>query len=723
MKQVFQNFKTGKLELVEIPTPTLKPGFLLVKNHYSLISPGTEKAAIELAQKNLLAKARSRPDQVKKIINKIKTDGLITTFGRVMKKLDEPLALGYSSAGEVVGVGSEAEEFKVGDRVACGGGGWACHADVISVPKNLCVRIPENVSYQEACFATIGAIAMQGIRRAELTSGEKVAVIGLGLIGQLTCQILKGYGYPVIGFDISTERVNEAIAQGIEAGGQPDRAGYMVQTFTNGHGVDAVIITAASKSNAPIELAGTILRNGGRVSVVGDVPMDVPRRTYYKKELDVRVSCSYGPGRYDKNYEEKGLDYPFGRVRWTEKRNMEEIIRLVQKKLIRLEPLITHTFPLEQAHDAYDLILKNTNKEKITAVLFSYKTGEPQSDTFFFKEPKAYQPASQIRIGLIGAGNFAQNIVVPSLQKIKEASIHAACDARGIHAKKIISSAKGAYITTDWHKIINDKEINLVIISTRHNLHAPMIIEALKNNKNVHVEKPLCLNKQELKDIKAAAESSTGRLMVGFNRRFARLTRQAKQLFKRHEPLMILCRINAGVVPKDHWVHDPQEGGGRILGEACHFIDLCHFFAGVEADRIYASTIPVEGAIESEDNAAITIDFKNGTRGIIIYTSLAPTTLPKEHIEIIGGNQAFVIDNFKDGIIYSKNTTKKIRSFSQDKGHLDQFKSLIDAIIGGQPSPIPLKEIIFSTQATLNAFASSKEQKVTPTTFYDTKKN
>ncbi|MCD6442031.1 bi-domain-containing oxidoreductase [bacterium] len=713
MKQVLQNFKTGKLELVEVPIPTVKPGFILVKNYYSLISPGTERATIELAKENIIGKAKSRPDQVKQVINKIKTDGIMTTFQRVMKKLDEPLPLGYSSAGEVIKIGENVEGFEVGDRVACAGGGYASHAEIVAIPKNLCVKIPENVSYQKAAFTTLGAIAMQGIRRANLTPGEKVAVIGLGLIGQLTCQILKAYKFQVLGFDINHNQVKRAIIErDIDAGDTPDKAEDLVKSFTQGKGIDAVIIAAATKSNGPIELAGKILRNRGRVSAIGDIKMDVPRRIYYKKELDLRISRSYGPGRYDKNYEEKGQDYPFEYVRWTEKRNMEEFLRLVNKRLVQPKKRITHIFNIEKAKEAYELILNNPKKEEIISVLFLYNPEKEQKNTIFFKEREAYKPKNQVNVGIIGIGNFAQNIALPILKKIKGAHLYAAADAKGINAQKAIKQFKGNYATTDWHKITGDKNIDLVIVTTRHNIHAPITIEALKNNKNVHVEKPLCLNEEELKNIIKATQKSEGRLMVGFNRRFAPHIVKAKEAFKGVVPLMILCRINAGFIPKDSWVHDPVEGGGRIIGEACHFINLCQFLINSSPKKIYASLIPIGKSVQTEDNIAITIDFKNGSRGMILYTSGGPKTLPKEYIEIIGGSKAMIIDNFKSSTIYSSKGKKRIRGFSQNKGHLNEFKSFIKTIQQGRLSPIPLKEIVLSMQTTFNAIKSAKEKRI-----------
>ena len=713
MKQIFQNFKTGKLTLEEIPMPIVKEGFVLVKNHFSLISAGTEKAVIKLAQKSMIGKAKSRPDQVKQVLNKIKTDGLLTTFQRVMKKLDEPLPLGYSSSGEVIEVGEDVKEFAIGDRVACAGGGYASHAEIITVPKNLCAKIPNNVSYKQASFATLGSIAMQGVRRANLTQGEKVAVIGLGLLGQLTCQILKAYGFSVMGIDIDETKIKDSLEQGLlDVGTNPSKTEQIIKSFTNDNGVDAVIITAATKTNEPVELAGKISKKKGTISVVGDVKMDIPRKIYYTKELDLKISCSYGPGRYDENYEEKGIDYPFAYVRWTEKRNMEEFIRLINKNLINPDKLITHIFDIKEAEKTYNFILNNPKKEKINGILFSYDIEKEHKNILSYEGNAKYESKNKVNVGLIGVGNFAQGIILPALKKIKNANLIAAADTNGINAQRVIKQFHGQYATTDWHKIVEDKNIDLVIIATRHNLHAPIVIEALKRDKNVHVEKPLCLDNDQLKEIIKVAKKSKGRLMVGFNRRFAPSVIKAKKIFKDNTPLIISCTINAGFIPKNHWVHDSQEGGGRIVGEACHFVDLCQYIAGSEPTTVSASIIPLQKGIQAEDNIALTINFKNGSQGTIIYTSLAPKTLPKERIEIFGGDKAMIIDNFKSDIIYTSKTKKRTHGYSQNKGHDNEFKSFIEAIKEGKPCPISLKEIILSTQATFDSIESAKKKQV-----------
>lgn len=715
MKQIFLHLKTGQIELAEIPTPALMAGGVLVKNSFSLISAGTERSVIELGQKNLIEKAQARPDLVHQVINKIKTDGLVPTLKAVRQKMDDYLPLGYSSAGEVMAVGEAVKEFRIGDRVACAGGNYASHAEIVFIPKNLCAKIPDNVSWPEAAFATVAAIALEGIRNLNLTHGEKVGVIGLGLIGQLTVQFLKAYGHPVIGFDINEQQIKKAKEMGLDRGviiGRDDSL-EIAKSFTENAGLDAVVVTAATKSDEPIILAGELARKRGKISIVGDVPINIPRKIYYEKELQTIISCSYGPGRYDKNYEEKGIDYPFAYARWTEKRNLEEALRLMADKKINIKPLITHVFEFDKSLEAYNLILNNSKKEEIIGVLLKYPPETKIEPKIIYKEiSKKYQSKNHLNIGLIGIGNFAKSIILPSLKKITNITLLAAADNNGKKAEDVIKKCGGKYATTDYHQIINDPEIDLVIVATRHGSHAKIVIEALENNKNVHVEKPLCLSEDELKKIIEIEQKSKGRLMVGFNRRFAPLTLKTKEIFKNISPLLVLCRVNAGFISGESWVHDSTEGGGRIIGEACHFIDLCQFLINSEPTRVFATSIPLGGTIQTEDNFSITLDFKNGSRATIIYTSLGPKLLPKEYIEVFGGNKTVVINNFKNGIIYEQNKQKKIRGFGQDKGHAHEFKVFVETIQQGKPSPIPFKEIVLSTQATFDAIKAAKEKKV-----------
>jgi len=701
MKQLLQNYKTGELKLEEVPAPVLKPGGILIKNHYSLVSAGTEKAVIEFAKQSLAGKAHSRPDLVKQVLNKVKTDGLLSTYHAAMQRLDEPVPLGYSCAGEVIEVGRGVEQFNKGELVACAGGGYASHAEEVFVPKNLVVKIPDNVTTKEAAFVTLGAIAMQGVRRAELTPGERVAVIGLGLLGQLTVQTLNAYGFPVFGLDVSQRQLEKARKFGLQEGaviGQDD-VEKVASAFSNGQGVDAVIITAATKSNEPVELAGRICRDKGRVSAVGDIGLDIPRSVYYEKELDLRISRSYGPGRYDPNYEEKGIDYPIGYVRWTEKQNMEEFLRLISIGGVDVKLMITHTFKIDDALEAYELILKNPDKEDFTAVLLEYDPTKEHSPTVILSSGEKRKLASgTVNVGLIGGGNFAKGTILPNLKKLDKVHIKSVATATGKSAQDIAKKYGCEYATTDYNEILDDADINLVIVATRHNLHAPITIEALKQGKNVHVEKPLALNMEELEAVIEAEKSSQGRLMVGFNRRFAPQAIEAKERFSsRKTPLMIHYRVNAGYIPPDHWIHDPEEGGGRIIGEVCHFVDFLQFLTGAAPERVYAAKVAAGANVIAEDNVSITIDFADGSTGTILYTALGDKSLPKEYIEIFGGGKAMSINNFKSG---------KRFSLSQDKGHYGEFRAFTEAILNGKPSPISVEELALTTLVTFKIHES-----------------
>lgn len=710
MKQVIQNFRTGKLRVEEVPIPHLGDNGVLVKNYYSLVSVGTEKAVIEFAKQSLAGKARSRPDLVREVLNKIKTDGLLSTFKNVMQRLDSPLPLGYSCSGEIIEVGKKADDFNKGDLVACGGGMYASHAEIVFVPKNLCVKIPENISTKEASFVTLGAIAMQGVRIANLTPGEIVAVVGLGLIGQLTVQILNAYGFRVLGLDVSKRQLKKAFGLGLKHGaviGEED-INKFINYFTNGLGVDAVIITAATKSSEPVELAGRICRDKGRVSIVGDIGMNIPRNIYYEKELDLTVSRSYGPGRYDPNYEEKGFDYPIGYARWTEKRNMDEFLRLISIGRIDVKPMISHIFKIEEALKAYDLILKKPNKEEFTGVLLEYNPDKKHKPAIRLDIDKKERIQKNIlNAGLIGAGIFATNMILPNLRKIKELKIKAIADVRGEIAKNAANKYHCQYVTSDYMDILNDEEIDLIIIATRHNLHAKIAIEALRKDKNVHLEKPMALNINQLKDVIEAEHTSKRRLMIGFNRRFAwHTTELKKSLAKINTPLMIYYRINAGHIPKESWVHDPEEGGGRIIGEVCHFVDLLQFLTNSAPERVYATNISAREPVIDNDNIEIIIDFANGSIGSILYTSLGSKAASKEYIEIFADEHVLIIDNFKSGRFYDKYKSKKLRRFTQDKGHYKELETFTRAILNGDPSPIPMKEQILSTLVTFKILES-----------------
>jgi len=714
MKQLVQNYKTGELRVEEVPLPALKPGGVLVRNVFSLISTGTEKAKIELAEKNLLAKAKEKPEQARQVLETLKKEGIVNTYRKVIAKLEAPSPLGYSSAGIVIEVGREVDEFKAGERVACAGAGYAVHAEIIFVPKNLCVKIPDGVGFDCAAFTTLGAIAMQGVRQAQLTLGETVVVIGLGVVGQLTVQIVKAAGCKVMGIDIDAWKAGLAKGLGIDTGvirGEDDIL-KDIKSFSNGRGIDAVIITAGTSSNEPVELAGRILRDRGRVVVVGAVRMDIPRKNYYEKELSLSLSRSYGPGRYDSIYEEKGIDYPIGYVRWTEKRNMEEFLRLVNEGKVDLEPLITHRFKIEDALQAYEIIT-GKRKEKFLGILLKYEEDKEQKSKISLKpvestKIKTRQSFREVNIGIIGAGSFAQNVLLPNLKKIPSAKFKGIATATGINAKHVAKKFSFKYATTKAEDIINDPEINAVIIATRHNLHSDLAIKALEGKKAVFIEKPLSLCEKELREVIKVWEENQGRLMVGFNRRFAPLIERAKNFFyKRKRPLAIVYRINAGYIPKNHWIQDPQEGGGRIIGEVCHFIDLVGYLIEAKPVKIYAQSIldDREDTVNN-DTINISLSFGDGSIGSISYFACGDSSFPKERIEIFGEDSVAVIDDFKKATFTRKGKTKKIKKMSQDKGHRGELEAFVEAIKDGKEMPIKFEEIIITTLTTFKILES-----------------
>jgi len=714
MKQLIQNYKTGELRVEEVPLPALKPGGVLVRNVFSLISTGTEKAKIELARKNLLAKAKEKPEQARQVLETLKKEGIINTYRKVMTKLEAPSPLGYSSAGIVMEVGREVDEFKVGQRVACAGAGYAVHAEVVFVPTNLCVKIPDGVGFDYAAFTTLGAIAMQGVRQAQLTLGENIVIIGLGAVGQLTIQMVKAAGCKVMGIDIDSWKVELAKKLGIDEGMVRDRDDILkeIRAFSGGRGIDAVIITAGTSSSDPVKLAGNILRDKGRVVVVGAVKVDIPRKDYYEKELSLSFSRSYGPGRYDPIYEEKGIDYPIGYVRWTEKRNMEEFLRLVSKRKVNLEPLITHRFKIEDALQAYEIIT-GKKKEKFLGILLKYEEDKEQRSKISLKavdssKVKSYPSLKRVNLGIIGAGNFAQNFLLPNLKKISSARFKGVATATGINARHVAKKFGFEYATTKAEDIINDPEVDAVIIATRHNLHSELAVKALEENKAVFVEKPLALCEEEVKNVIKAWEKSQGRLMVGFNRRFAPLVKKAKEFYQeRRGPLAIIYRINAGYIPKNHWIQDLKEGGGRIIGEVCHFVDLLEYFVKVKPIKIYAQSILDDREdITNNDTINISLKFEDGSIGSLNYLACGDSSFPKERIEIFGEDSVGVIDDFKNATFTRKGKTKKIKRINQDKGHREELEAFVEAVKNSKEMPIKFEEIVTTTLVTFKILES-----------------
>jgi predicted dehydrogenase/threonine dehydrogenase-like Zn-dependent dehydrogenase len=705
MKQVFQDARSAEVTVVDVPAPKLLAGCVLVRTAASLVSAGTERASSEFAGKNLLQKARMRPDLVHDVLSKIIRDGLLATVSSVRNRLDQPSALGYSSAGTVVAVGEGIADINPGDRVACAGAGHAVHAEFACVPRLLAARIPsETVGFEEAAFTTLGAVALHGARNAEVKLGDIVAVIGLGLLGQLTVQILKAAGCCVLGMDISPERAQLALRLGADA----------VSTLSSGfedlclqhsarHGADAVIITAQTASNDPVNLAGAVARHRAVVVAVGTVAMDIPRRFFYEKELDFRVSRSYGPGRYDSAYEQKGIDYPIGYVRWTETRNMEAFLKLLADRKLDLHPLVTHRFPIAQAHSAYDLITGKTD-ERFLGVLITYpELADDTRHVDVVADDRPIASHKSIHIGLLGAGSFATSTLLPAIKRVGGVDLVVACAANGSHARHAATKFGFRSATTDEREILNDLSINTVVIATRHHLHAAQVIAALDSGKHVFCEKPLCLSETELADIVAAHDRAANRglLMVGFNRRFAPLALRLKSFLQdAHEPLALHYRVNAGFLPSDHWLNDPQQGGGRILGEVCHFVDFLCFLTGASPVEVETRSLPNQGQY-SNDNIVCSLRFADGSQGTISYLANGDKSYSKERIEVFGGGSVAVLEDFRRLELVRGGKKRVVRSLlRKDKGHHGEWAAFISAIQTGAESPIPFSEIVSTMSAT-----------------------
>jgi polar amino acid transport system substrate-binding protein len=601
MKQVIQNFKTGKLSVEDVPLPSLSKGMVLIENKFSLISSGTERSTVKVAKASLLGKAKQRPDLVAQVMQNIKKEGLLATIEKVRTKLDSLKALGYSTAGVVVASMDTNSVFMPGDRVACAGQDYASHAEMVCVPQNLVVKIPDNVSFEEASFTTLGAIAMQGVRQADPKLGEQVAVIGLGLLGQLTCQLLKANGCKVMGIDITDNLIRLAKENGADETINRSHLDLknILSNFTGGRGFDSVIITAASASNDPIELSAEITRAKGKVVAVGAVKLDVPRDPhFYRKELDLRLSCSYGPGRYDVNYEEHGHDYPYAYVRWTEQRNMEAFLQLLSQNKLNIKPLLTHTFGIADAEKAYRVVMGEIQEPHL-GILLSYPENKEKFDSKIILRSN---PVKQFNVGFIGAGSFAQSYLIPYVKSCG-ASLQTVVTSRGITAKNVADKFGFNAASSGAENILNDDAINTVFIATPHNSHAVYVLSALKAGKNVFVEKPLAMQPDELEEIKKIVETESGNLMVGFNRRFSPVAAELKKYFSEtDEPLVMNYRINAGLIPKEHWTQDENTGGGRIIGEVCHFIDLMQFFSGSLPETVFAQCINSQNIKIKNDN-------------------------------------------------------------------------------------------------------------------------
>ncbi len=729
MYQLTQKLKTGELKVEETPIPIASTGKVLVQNYYSLISAGTESSTLKTARKGYLGKAKERPEQVKQVLQTLKAQGPVQTYRAVMKKLDSLSPMGYSCAGEVIGIGDNVRSFEVGDRVACGGLS-ACHAEIISVPENLCVKLESNANLKNAAYNTLGAIAMQGVRQADLHLGETCAVIGLGLLGQLTGLLLQASGVRVIGIDVATAMVELASKNCVDIALNRSEIGIEERIFssTNGLGCDAVIITAASISLDPINFAGAICRKRGTIVVVGAVPTGFNREPhYYKKELQIKMSCSYGPGRYDPIYEEKGIDYPAAYVRWTEKRNMQAFQLLLQQKKVNIDYLTTHTFKLDEAPVAYEMMMEKS--APFIGIIIEYDTAKKIKINPILNPKVKLKNANQsdVNIGFIGAGSYAQGNLLPNIPKQQKISLKGVLTSSGTTSRSVLERFGFEFCTSEQKDLLSNDNINTIFIATRHDSHAEFVIKSLKAGKNVFVEKPLCLNIKELDIIKNLFPITNSEdrfeynhnhinnkekykskpiLLVGFNRRFAPLTKKLKSVFP-NGPISINYRINAGSIPEDSWVHDPELGGGRIVGEVCHFVDFLTYLNGSLPVSVYA--IVMKEQPQLNDILNISISFANGSIGVISYLSNGDKSFSKERIEVFGNGCAAVLKDFKSLAIYTNGKCSTKKMFNQDKGQKVMVNSFIDAISNGTDSPIPLSDIYSATLTTFKIMESIRE--------------
>ncbi|WP_151946367.1 bi-domain-containing oxidoreductase [Aliarcobacter butzleri] len=706
MKQLIQSFKTGELGLFDVPAPVCEINGALVQTTVSLVSAGTEKMLVDFAKKSMLAKAKDRPDLVKQVIDKMKKEGVKNTLEKVFTKLDTPIPLGYSLAGRVVEVGSELSGVNIGDRVACGGAGYANHAEINYVPKNLMVKIPDGVDDIDASFVTVGAIALQGVRQTSPLLGEKIAVMGLGLLGQLTVQLLKANGCKVIGSDIDPDKMALAKKLGCD---EVCHAGELISKsneFTNGYGVDAVIIAASTSSNQPITDAAEISRMRGRVVLVGMVGMDVPRNTYYKKELEIKLSMAYGPGRYDPEYEEKGIDYPYDLVRFTEQRNFEAFLGLIEEGKITPKELITHSYDFDDAMSAYDL-LEGRIKEKYLGIVLNYKRDIKLEDEKIVQRSEKKISNDKVNIGLIGAGNFTKSVILPNIQKVGDFEFVGLCTATGVSAQGTGKKYDFKYITTDSEEIFKNSEINSVFITTRHNDHASKVLKAIESKKHCFVEKPLCIYEEELEAIKEAYTGETV-VQVGFNRRFSPMIEKMKKFVSGQ--ISVNYRINAGIIPKNVWIQDRTIGGGRIIGEVCHFIDTCSYLIGSEVKSVFATTIQKsDQSIPDEDNVNIVLNYANGSTATISYYAYGDNSMPKEYIEVFSSGVSMQMNDFRELTIFKGGKSSKEKSTNQDKGFVNEFKAFKEAVKSGNET-ISFESIYNTTKTTFKILESIRSK-------------
>lgn len=719
MKQILQNIGNGDTSLVDVPTPKSSSGNLLIATRKTLVSAGTERMLVDFGKANLIDKARQQPDKVKMVLDKIKTDGLMPTIDAVRNKLDQPLPLGYCNVGTVIEEGSDINNFQIGDRVASNGH----HAEVVRVPNNLCAKIPDNISDESAAFTVIGAIALQGIRLVQPTLGETVVVTGLGLIGLMTVQLLRAQGCRVLGIDFDSDKIALARQFGAECvdlskGEDPLK---VTESFTRGRGVDAVIITASSKSNEPVSQAAKMCRKRGRIVLVGVVGLELSRADFFEKELSFQVSCSYGPGRYDTEYEDKGHDYPVGFVRWTEQRNMEAVLDMMASGALDVAPLISHRYKFEEALKAYELL---SGDESSLGIMLEYPGNVDVGNTLTQRTVNLIENSvSRVDrkhevpvVGFIGAGNYAGQVLIPAF---KEASallktVASSTGVSGVHFGKKHGFTQ---TTTDVATVFSDSEINAVVVATRHDSHARYVLDALQAGKHVFVEKPLCLTLEEVEEISNAYnvfdEGKAPLLMVGFNRRFSPQVMKIKELLSGStEPKSFIMTVNAGEIPADHWTQDPEIGGGRIIGEACHFIDLLRFLAGSSITNYSATFMGQQSGMITNDKVSISLSFADGSFGTIHYLANGHKSFPKERLEVFCSGRVLQLDNFRKLRGFGWQGFNKLNLWQQDKGQKACAAAFLEAIREGAASPIPYNEIIEVSRVSIEIANSQYGQSI-----------
>jgi predicted dehydrogenase/threonine dehydrogenase-like Zn-dependent dehydrogenase len=697
MKQIIQDLKSGDTILEEVPVPQVKSGYVLIKTHRTLVSLGTEKMLVNFGKANFIDKARQQPDKVKQVLQKIQSDGLKPTMETVFRKLGEPLPLGYCNAGEVIGVGKYVTEFKVGDRVISNGN----HAEVVNVPKNLVAKIPDGVTYDEAVFTVIGAIGLQGIRLINPTFGETIVVTGLGLIGLMASQILVANGCKVIGLDFDQTKVDLAKSWGVQAyntAGGTDVV-KLVEGLTDGVGADAVLITASTKSDEVISQAAQMSRKRGRIVLVGVIGLNIMRADFYEKELSFQVSCSYGPGRYDEEYETKGNDYPLPYVRWTEKRNFEAILMAIGNEQINVKPLITETVDLDNYNDIYG----NMSNSKSIASILKYKGDVNIQQTAVEIIKKDFKSTKGV-IGIIGAGNFTKAMIVPMLSKLK-ANVKYIASSRGLSSTTTAKKYGIANSTTNYKDILADKDVDVVFITTQHNAHANQVIECLKAGKHVFVEKPLALTNEEIHEIEEVYQEGKQSISVGFNRRFSPFIQDLKKQLGNtaDSPIHVVATMNAGFIPAEHWVQDMEVGGGRIIGEACHLIDLITYLTDSLVESVVMNSMGTNPDT-STDNVSILLKYKNGSNGVINYFANGHKSYSKERVEVYSQGRTMIMDNFRKSKYYGFKSSGM--SKTQDKGHYNQFKLLIENLKKDGSSTIPFEQVINTSKAAIAAVES-----------------